>query len=179
MVRGECLDLILVWPGEVLNTLGSRNVSSRVQILLTNAEHCSPFETWGNYIERLAVYRSHIMAIRDCVAEPLTGGGAEAGEGQLGKPTDLDNLAPATKKAWASWKLAESKHPGSLADRQAFDWLAEQPDETFIGDLVGYELPAFDTWQRYVREARNALGENKNLPRAGRAAGAVVRADEI
>ncbi len=119
-----------------------------------------------------------VLPVAISVEPPVVGGGVETPESKT--PAGLSSLSPAVKKAWASWKLAESQHAENLIDQQAYDWLNGQPDETFFGDLVGYELPAFDTWQRYLREARRATGENKNLPRADRATGvSVAKQSEI
>ena len=93
----------------------------------------------------------------------------------------LERLTPTVKKAWASWKLAEENHTEKPLDRAAYVWLEQQPDDFFVGDLVDYELPKFDTWGRYVRQARKAADENKNQPRGGRSesSGSVARADEL
>jgi hypothetical protein len=46
------------------------------------------------------------------------------------------------------------------SDRQCYDWLKAHND--------GDTLPAFDSWQRYLRQARTILGTQKSAPRAGR-----------
>ncbi len=57
-------------------------------------------------------------------------------------------------------------------DRQCYDWVKAHND--------GDPLPAFETWQRYVREARRHLGEQKNTTRAGRQYGrSIVPAAEL
>ncbi len=86
-------------------------------------------------------------------------------------------LTQAVKNAWASWKLAEANNPGKLTNRRAYDWLTKQE---FDAPLVGYNLPAFDTWSRQLRDARKYHGEQKHQPRAGRATGkSVVKQIEI
>ena len=40
------------------------------------------------------------------------------------------------------------------------------------------EMPAFETWQRYVRQARQHLGQQKNTPRAGRSRGRSIALPE-
>jgi len=105
---------------------------------------------------------------------------AGAGDTEAENPAGLASLTPSIKKAWASWKLAEANHASRPQDREAYDWLNEHSDEKFIGDLVGYELPAFATWCSYVRKGRAATGESKNQSRAGRVAGSsVVKQSEI
>jgi hypothetical protein len=97
-------------------------------------------------------------------------------------PTDSAKKLPLrVRKAWASWKLVEDNHQSQPGDRTAYDWLSELDDEKFVGDLVGYELPDFPTWRRYVTQARNNFGENKHTPRTGRADGSrsIVHSDEL
>jgi hypothetical protein len=109
-----------------------------------------------------------------------------------------DGLQNVQRKAWFSFLYAEAKNGKRLEDQAAFDWLEEngiEPTEE-ESDLVGYELPAFDTWIRYLRHARKALGEQKYTPlhalrkdRRGtqsvsqqgtqKVSGSIVRIDEI
>jgi len=157
MVRQECLDLILVWPGEVLNTLGSRSVSSRVQILLTNAEHCSPFETWGNYIQRLDVYRSHIVAIRDCVAEPPAGGGAEAGAKRRGRKkadTDTKTLIIAALNEYHQYSKGRCEDVGHVGVNKLADQL-----KLSSGTVSGFFKKEFGGHNKY----KIACGNLRNL----------------
>jgi hypothetical protein len=57
-------------------------------------------------------------------------------------------------------------------DQQCHEWLKAHND--------GDTLPGFDTWQRYVRQARKHLGKQKNAPRAGRSFGrSIVPAKNI
>jgi hypothetical protein len=90
----------------------------------------------------------------------------------------LARLSERVRNAFQSYEYAVGKQQGQrLTARQAYEWLVEQglPDQ-----LAGYSLPNLDTWERYLRKARLALGEQKNTPRAGRPHGrSVVRQDEI
>jgi len=64
---------------------------------------------------------------------------------------------------------------------EAYKWIAEENEcsEFTVPELVGYKLPAQDTWEKYVRKALSELGESKNQPRGGRPHGSsVVRQDE-
>ncbi len=74
MVRQECLNTLLVWPGERIYTRAAEKLVSNVPTLLKQAEKRDPHETWRFYLERLDVYRSNVIAIRDDVlpdeAEP-------------------------------------------------------------------------------------------------------------
>jgi hypothetical protein len=91
-------------------------------------------------------------------------------------------LRPCVRKAYLSFELAQSKAGSELEDRAAFDWLKENgfPDDAGdTGELVDYELPDFDTWTRYLREAREALGEQKYSRRAGRKGKSVAGHDEL
>ena len=64
-------------------------------------------------------------------------------------------------KAYQSFKMAEESMRDGVSYKEAYEWLREhRPPE--------YELPSFETWQRYVREGRRLRGTQKNSPRAGR-----------
>ncbi len=92
----------------------------------------------------------------------------------------LESLKPSERKAWATWLMAERSHTVTPSDRKAYDWLKERDNDRFIGELVDYQMPAFATWQRQLRTARSAMGQQKNTPRAGRALGkSVARTSEI
>ncbi|WP_442485601.1 hypothetical protein [Aeoliella sp. SH292] len=93
-----------------------------------------------------------------------------------------EELRPAAKKAWASWQLIEHAHAQTPKDRDGYDWLKEQPDESFVGELAGYieNIPSFGTWQRQLRTARNHFDARKKNRRTGRTfGGSVVRISEI
>ncbi len=93
------------------------------------------------------------------------------------------SLQPAVRKAYSSFVYAERIASKKLEDREAYDWLKENgfPDDGGDqGELTDYTLPAFDTWNRQVRAARKALGEQKNDRRAGRTTGrSIVSADKL
>ena len=99
------------------------------------------------------------------------------------RETALRQLAQAVRKAYSALEYAESKKGQSLKDREAYDWLRENgidQNEGDSGELTEYKLPPFDTWTRYVRTAREALGEQKYTPRAGRKRGrSIVGGREI
>jgi hypothetical protein len=78
-------------------------------------------------------------------------------------------LELAVKKAYLAFDYAESKAEGKLEDKEAYQLLKEEgiPQEN-SGLLANYELPDFGTWTRYLRKAREALGEQK-YQRRGRA----------
>jgi hypothetical protein len=78
--------------------------------------------------------------------------------------------------AYSQYNRALSECPGQdgrvPTDRQCYDWLKGHNDEE--------KLLEFDTWQRYVRQARKCLNERKNTPRAGREHGrSIVLAQDI
>jgi hypothetical protein len=99
----------------------------------------------------------------------------------------LRQLEPAVRKAYRAFHHVASKvekRPEDLEDRDAHDWLKENgidPDKGDLGDLMDYKPPkSLDTFRRYLSTARDALGENKYTPRAGRSRGpSVARGDEI
>jgi hypothetical protein len=86
----------------------------------------------------------------------------------------LRELQPAVRKAYLAFEYAESKAGKRLEDQEAHGLLKDEgipTDKGDLGELADYELPAFDTWSRQVRMAREALGEQKYTPRAGRKTG--------
>lgn len=86
----------------------------------------------------------------------------------------LASLTPAVQLAWKGYLLVEPNLPANSTDDQAYRELSEQ--EHALAD----NLPGVEAWKRYVREARRALGLQKNQPRAGRElSGSVVRAEDI
>jgi hypothetical protein len=92
-------------------------------------------------------------------------------------------LNPAERKAYFAFELAQQKAGRQLADREAYDDLKEHgllSGSGDLGELTDYVVPAFDTWSRYLRGARNALGKQKYTRRASRPrGGSIVSADEI
>lgn len=87
---------------------------------------------------------------------------------EKGLPADeLNSLGPVSQRAQSAWKQYESaiQANGELedkSDKEVYEWLREQSD---------LELPKFETWDRYVREARKALG----LQKYGRGVGVTTR----
>ena len=69
MVRQECIDVLLIWPGERLHTLAAKKVCRNVASLLEYATEFDPHETWANFRARMISYRSNLLAIRDEVRE--------------------------------------------------------------------------------------------------------------
>jgi hypothetical protein len=98
----------------------------------------------------------------------------------------IGNLKKAVRRAWRSFELAALKAGKRLDDlksRDAYALLKEldcQDDPDTHVELADYKLPSLDTWVRYVRKARNALGEQKSSTRRGRPHGkSIVRQDQI
>lgn len=90
----------------------------------------------------------------------------------------LEKLPRAAQMAYWSFRYTESKVGRQLKDREAWDLLREEglPAKNRFAD---YELPEFDTWARYLRQARESLGEQKYSPRGSRAARSVVRRRDL
>lgn len=81
-------------------------------------------------------------------------------------------LPKGIQMAYESFKLAEAKTGSELAKKEAYDWLKEfGPAE--------YQLPAFDTWERYVREGQEHYGTQKNHPRGARSSRSIARQEDI
>jgi hypothetical protein len=94
----------------------------------------------------------------------------------------LKGLQPADRKAYLSFVYAESKVGKRLEDHEAHEWLTENgidTDKGDLGELADYELPAFETWTRQIREARNALDEQKYTSRAGREGRSIVERNRV
>lgn len=127
---------------------------------------------------------------------PRDQGGAGQGEGSGMAPTKLDpaereqrigQLSKAVRRAWRSFEFAALNARKSLDDltcREAYTLLKEvdfRDDQDVPRELADYKLPpVFSTWEKYVRNARNALGEQKNTPRRGRSHGkSIVNRNQI
>ncbi len=99
----------------------------------------------------------------------------------------LDGLEPADRKAYFSFHYVAirlERQPKLLQDREAYDWLQENGIDASrddVGELADYQRPLnFESWRRQLSEARKLLGEQKYIPRAGRATGrSIVAAKEI
>jgi hypothetical protein len=87
-------------------------------------------------------------------------------------------LTPAVLRAYQSYEAAERALMDSgvsrITDQAAYAWVFEQLSGTEMHDF-----PTRDTWCRYVREARNLVGANKNQSRAGRTGRSIISAREI
>ena len=120
-------------------------------------------------------------AISPKAPAPVAG---EQGEG-TGKPRDeiLKSLSLCVRQAYLAYHFAETKNGKRLKDQEAYDCLHEYglPDNAGdLGELCDYELPGFDTWARYLGEARAALGEQKYTRRANRSKGrSIANADQV
>ncbi len=81
-------------------------------------------------------------------------------------------LKPIYEKAYQSYCMAIDKNPDftDKQDKDIYDWLNREHDEV----LPDYELPAFETWQRYLREGRKHYSTSKNTPRAGRTGRSII-----
>jgi hypothetical protein len=90
----------------------------------------------------------------------------------------LRQLEPAVRKAYLAYQYAETMKERRLENREAYDWLHEtgiDQDKGDLGELTGYEVPSsFETFKRYVTEARTALNENKYTRRDGREHGGSI-----
>ncbi len=104
--------------------------------------------------------------------------------GKLDKPTSVatttlrepqTQLVERFEKAYRAYKWAEQqlviRGAENVTDRQAWEFLTEH-------GFDGYKPESFDTWQRYVREARKFHDERKNTRRGGREGGSIVREGE-
>jgi hypothetical protein len=111
---------------------------------------------------------------------PPAPGGATPTDDGTNRYAALEKMQPARRKAYLAFLYAEAKTGRRLEDLEAWDWLRENgTDEQNAGELVGYQLPEFANWARYVRDARKVTGEQKYQRRTARPTGkSIVHADE-
>jgi hypothetical protein len=106
-------------------------------------------------------------------ATPASGvGPGQASEQQSPSPTSdgegsFDTLPHRVKTAFTQYMQAKDKcaaeNDGSPTDHECYVWAK--------GHAEDGELPAEETWQRYVRQAHKHLGTQKHSPRGGQAQG--------
>ncbi|NOT02777.1 MAG: hypothetical protein HOP29_19420 [Phycisphaerales bacterium] len=89
-----------------------------------------------------------------------------------GRQELLEALSPAQKKAYRQREYAQDTaqnpiEPGQKGDKAAYDWLQMH------GDADGGKPAPFDSWSRYLREARRALAEHAG-PRVSREHGSSI-----
>ncbi len=87
-----------------------------------------------------------------------------------GKREWIDLLPERVKYAYGQYLSAVPNVPDQATDRECYDWAK--------GHNEGSPIPAFETWQRYVRQARKHLGQQKNTPQAGRSFGRSIALPE-
>jgi hypothetical protein len=100
-------------------------------------------------------------------------GRADERKRKVGEKID-DQLKPSREKAYRLFQWATGQKPDLTRDRDVYDWLQEHSD-------VLEELPRFDTWSKYLREARAHYQDHKHTPRSTKTPSgkSVVRRDQI
>ena len=107
--------------------------------------------------------RKQALAEKILAAQKILNGGTQ-------EWTDL--LPVRVKHAYGQYLSALPNVKDNPTDRDCYDWAVEHNE--------GSRLPAFDTWQRYVRQARQHYGQQKNTPLAGRDHGpSIARAEDL
>jgi hypothetical protein len=95
----------------------------------------------------------------------------------------IQTMSPSVRVAYFAFAYAESKAGRKLQDREAYELLRDEGIPEHAGNggqLTEYGPPAFDTWSRQLREAREALCEQKYSRRRGRSHGkSIVKLEEI
>jgi hypothetical protein len=108
--------------------------------------------------------------------EERSGAGTDPAKGEQAEATDekarqeaIAKLSPAVRKAYLSFEAARLKaEKKDMKDWEAYNLLKEKGiPEDGKGELTDYQLPAKDTWTRYLRIARQALGGQKSAPAEG------------
>lgn len=132
-------------------------------------------------IGQSALFAAH--RFRDCVLarrtvatdqEPPATGASEQGEGADGR-RGTKKLSPSRQKAYGQFLDAVRRNPelANATDREVYDAITEQLDRDET-------VPSFDTWSKYLREARTHHDANKYQRRAGRERGkGIVTRDQI
>lgn len=127
-------------------------------------------------LKRLAEQQAAAPAHSPDEKQPASGTAPGAPEGKEGQsfeekePEDpLEGLPDRVRRAYAQHLFATKQYEGEgggpPTDRGLYAWLKRRSEE---------RLPAFETWVRYIRQARQALGEQKNSPRVGRQHGTSI-----
>jgi hypothetical protein len=80
-------------------------------------------------------------------------------------------LSPCHAKALCGYREAGRVLGDAVTAREAYEWLKEHDDDR--------SLPPFDSWARYLREARRRLGIQKTSSRHGLTRRSVVRREEV
>jgi hypothetical protein len=86
------------------------------------------------------------------------------------RTSETKGLSRRAEVAWKDYQdaIGKGKFDNSPpTDREVWEWL-------LVHRRKGENLPHFETWQRYIREARNFHGCQKNTPRAGREFGGSI-----
>lgn len=125
-------------------------------------------ETIANYIERALARIKNDLASLPAETQPATGN--EAGAEDLTE--QQKDLKPIYEAAFQAYKVAEKSLSAKCTDKQAYDWLKDNA-------IADYDLPAFETWAKYVRKARKYYGDSKNTPRGGRTGLSVKSSNDI
>ncbi len=137
-------------------------------------------------VERLQTIRQIVEGEQETShgkgATPINGpdasltGGQKPGKGTVDSDAGIETLEesernaimkemkPADKKAYFSFQYAETQAEQKLEDQEAYKLLSEkgiQAGKGDLGEMTDYDLPSFDTWSRQLRNARNALKEQK------------------
>jgi hypothetical protein len=95
----------------------------------------------------------------------------------------VEELTPTARLAYLSYVYASQQMAvTNPKDEDAHKWLKERAPlkGRGTGDLSDYDPPGLESWTRYLRTARQALGEQKHKSRTARNSGSsIVRSDEI
>ena len=67
-------------------------------------------------------------------------------------------LKASREKAYRLFLWAMEQNPSLKRDQDVYDWLNERPE-------LPDDLPNFDTWSKYLREARDYHDDHKRTPR--------------
>ncbi|HVA50199.1 MAG TPA: hypothetical protein VNH11_27820 [Pirellulales bacterium] len=153
-------------------------------------------EGWGAKLHDLPDVYQELLAADDWLDEPKmratdatdqappATGASEQSEGAgKSRAEILKSLSLCIRQAYFAFEFAQTMSGDKLEDREAYDYLHENglhDNAGDLGELSDYELPVFETWRRYISEARRPLGEQKYSRRANRPKGrSIANADEV
>jgi hypothetical protein len=129
-------------------------------------------------LDQRAAYSMNLDAVAAILAEKVnskeTGQEDEPDQGD-GEQPEGAGLPPSRQKAYSQylWAVKENAELDGATDQQVYDWLSEHLED-------GEQLPPFNTWSRYVREARSHHNTSKHSSRVDRETGrSIVRPDQI
>jgi hypothetical protein len=167
LAAGEQIGRVLGGRSDGSRVRNAYRLLDRLQLRVMGPEPSGPFELE----EEFGILRELKRRIKDSLGQ---GKGEAGSSNKADMSDDGDSLPPCRKKAYSQylWALEQNSELKGATDRQVYAWLEQklESDE---------RLPSLNSWLRYVRDARRAMGTNKHTSRAGRSGRSIVRSEQI